>query len=157
MSNPDVSAPRLELSLQVRAQVGTPVDLGVVRGGRRRVVPILSGTFEGFGIKGRVLPGGADWQLIHEDGLTEVDARYTLEGDCQELIYVQNVGIRHAPRAVMEKLLAGEPVDPSLVYFCSRPTFETSAPDLESLTRFVFVGIGERYPTEVVMRFWKVG
>jgi len=151
MFNSSVAPPRFELSLEVRARVGAPVDVGLVRGGRRRMVPILGGTFEGLGIKGRVLP------VIQEDGLTKADARYLLEGDGHELIYVQNLGIRHAPGPVMEKLLAGEPVDPALVYFCSRPSFETSAPNLQTLTRYVFVGVGERYPTEVVLRFWKVG
>jgi hypothetical protein len=32
-----------------------------------------------------------------------------------------------------------------------------SAPDIQGLTRFVFVGVGERHPTEVVIRVWRVG
>jgi hypothetical protein len=56
----------------------------------------------------------------------------------------------------MKKLLAGETVDPSLVYFRTVPTFETSAPELQWLTRAIFVGVGERYPTEVVIRFYRV-
>jgi hypothetical protein len=70
---------------------------------------------------------------------------------------VQNRGLRHAPPEVMKKLLAGEAVDPSLVYFCSTPTFETAAPELQSLSRAIFIGAGERYPSEVVISFWKVG
>jgi len=56
----------------------------------------------------------------------------------------------------MQKLLAGEIVDPTLVHFRTVPTFETSAPELQWLTRSIFVGTGERYPTEVVIRFWKL-
>jgi hypothetical protein len=130
--------------------------------GRRRIVPILGGMCEGRErfrelLTGRVLPGGADWQLIHEDGLTEADARYTLETDRGDLVYVQNRGLRHAPPEIMKRLLEGESVDPSLVYFYSTPTFETAAPALQLLTRSIFVGAGERYPSEVVLRFWKVG
>jgi Protein of unknown function (DUF3237) len=78
--------------------------------------------------------------------------------DKGQLIYVQNRGVRHAPAEVMQKLLASEHVDPSLVYFCTTPTFEMSAPDVQGLTRFVFVGVGERerHPTEVVIRVWRV-
>ena len=47
-------------------------------------------------------------------------------------------------------------VDPSLVYFRTVPKFETSAPELQWLTRNVFIGTGERYPNEVVIRFWRV-
>jgi hypothetical protein len=157
-----VTVPPLEPVFDVRAKVGPPIEIGPVGRGRRRIVPILGGHCHGrdaFGelLTGRVLPGGADWQLIHEDGLTEADARYTLETMRGALVYVQNRGVRHAAPGVIEKLLAGEAVDPSLVYFCSAPIFETSAPELQFLVRAIFVGVGARYPAEVVIRFWKVG
>ena len=122
-------------------------------------MPIVGGTFEGHGelsIRGRILPGGADTQIIHDDGLTEADAQYVLETDRGELVSVRNRGLRHAPSDVMAKLLAGVRVDPALVYFRSVPTFETSAPELQVLTRSIFVGSGERYPSEVVLWFWRV-
>src|SRR5512142_3058244 len=122
--------PELVLALEVRVQVGPPLDVGPLPAGRRRIIPILGGTFEGSGMKGRVLAGGADWQIVRADGLAELDTRYTLETDDGKLIYVQNPGIRHAPPEVTAKLMAGQPVDPSLVYFRSAPRFETSAPEL---------------------------
>jgi hypothetical protein len=155
-----VNVPRLTLTLEVHAEVGEPTDIGDVGGARRRVVPIKGGTFDGHGelaIRGRVCPGGADWQLIHPDGLTEADARYVLETDGGQTIVVRNRGLRHAPADVMRRLLAGERVDPSLVYFKSTPVFETAAPELQLLVRSIFVGVGERYPKEVVVRFWRVG
>jgi hypothetical protein len=153
---PTPPAPRLVFAFEARVEVGPPVEIGQVPRGRRRIVPILSGTFEGPGIKGRVVPGGADWQIIRADGFSELDTRYTLETDKGQIIYVQNGGMRHAPPAIMEKLLKGEAVDPSLVYFRTVPTFETAAPELQWLTRSVFVGTGERYPTQVVIRFWRL-
>jgi hypothetical protein len=152
--------PRLQLTLEVRAQVGAPIELGTLDHRRHRIVPIVGGTFEGRGdlrTRGRILPGGADKQVIHDDGLTEADARYVLESDRGELVYVHNRGLRHAPPDVMARLLAGERVDPSLVYFYAVPTFETSSIDLQVLKRSIFIASGERYPTEVVLRFWKVG
>jgi hypothetical protein len=152
-------APRLTLALEVRAEVGAPIDAGDVAGGRRRIVPILGGRFEGRGeltIAGRVLPGGADWQMLQPDGLTHADARYVLETDRGQTIVVRNRGLRHAPADVMRRLLAGDRVDPALVYFRSTPVFETAAPELQMLTRSIFVGAGERYPNDVVLRFWKV-
>ena len=155
-----IDSPGLTLVLEVRALVAPPTELGTVEGGRRRMVPITGGTFEGRGglpIRGRVVPGGADTQLIREDGLTEADARYTLETDTGVLIHVRNRGLRHAAPEVMRKLLAGELVDPSLVYFRTTPTFETTAPDLQMLVRSIFVGTGERYPSDVLLRFFRVG
>ena len=155
MTDP-IKPPELVLAFEARVQVGPPLDVGPIPGGRRRIVQILGGTFEGSGIKGRVLPGGADWQIVRADGLGELDTRYTLETDDGKLIYVQNAGIRHASPEVTAKLMAGQPVDPALVYFRTVPKFETSAPELAWLMRSIFVGTGERYPADVLMRFWKL-
>jgi len=149
-------APGLVFAFEARVEVGPPLEVGQLPRGLRRIVPILRGTFEGPGIKGRVMPGGADWQIIGADGFSELDTRYTLETDTGRVIYVQNAGIRHAPPDVMQRLLRGETVDPALVYFRTIPKFETSAPELQWLTRSVFVGTGERYPSEVVIKFWRV-
>jgi hypothetical protein len=148
--------PGLELAFEVRAEVADPTVVGDIPGGTRRIIDILGGTFEGPNIKGTLLPGGADWQLIREDGFTDIDARYTLETDSGDLIYVSNIGIRHAPPAVMARLNAGESVDPSEVYFRAVPKFETAAPDLEWLMRSIFIATGERYPNGVLIRFWRV-
>jgi hypothetical protein len=153
---PSPPAPGLAFAFELHATVAAPLEIGQVPRGRRRIVSITGGTFEGPGIKGKVVPGGADWQIIRADGFSELDTRYTLETDRGQIIYVQNAGMRHAAPAVMEKLLKGETVDPTLVYFRTVPTFETAAPDLQWLTRAIFIGTGERYPTEVVIRFWRV-
>jgi hypothetical protein len=149
-------APGLVFAFEARVEVGAPLEVGQLPRGTRRIVPILRGTFEGPGIKGKVMPGGADWQMIGADGFSELDTRYTLETDTGRIIYVQNAGIRHASPDVMQRLLRGEAVDPKLVYFRTVPKFETSAPELQWLVRSVFIGTGERYPTEVVIRFWRV-
>ena len=150
------ASPRLTFAFEMHATVGPPQEVGQVRNGRRRIVPITGGTFEGPNVRGKVLAGGADWQTIQSDGFSELDTRYTIQTDAGQLIYVQNAGVRHAAPDVMQKLLAGEVVDPALVYFRTVPRFESAAPELQWLTRNVFVGIGERYPSEVVIRFYKL-
>lgn len=142
--------------MTLRVQVGPPMELGEVPKGRRRIIPILGGTFEGPNIRGKVLAGGADWQIVRADGLAELDTRYALQTEQGSIIYIQNAGMRHAPPDITKKLLAGEAVDPAQVYFKTVPAFETSAPELQWLTRAIFVGTGERYPAEVVIRVWKV-
>jgi Protein of unknown function (DUF3237) len=148
--------PTLTFAFELRAQVGEPMEIGEVPHGRRRIVPILGGTVRGPQLNATVLPGGADWQLIQPDGFSELDTRYTLETEQGQRVYVQNAGIRHAAPEVMQKLLAGQIVDPMLVYFRTVPKFETAAPELQWLARSVFVGIGERFPTEVVVRFYRL-
>ena len=148
--------PRLTFALELRVEVGTPVEVGNVAGGRRRIISILGGTFQGPDVRGAVLSGGADWQIVRGDGFTELDTRYTLRTDRDELIYIRNAGIRHAAPEIMQKLLAGERVDPALVYFRTVPVFETAAPRLQWLTRAIFVGDGERQPNLVIVRVWKI-
>lgn len=148
--------PRLTFAFEVRATVGPPLEVGEVAQGRRRIVPITGGTFEGPTLRGTVKAGGADWQIIRADGFTEIDTRYTLETDAGQLIYVQNPGMRHAAPEVMKRLLAGEAVDPAVVYFRTAPKFETASPELQWLTRSIFVATGERYPNDVRIRFFRV-
>ncbi len=148
--------PALEFAFEVRARVADPTVVGRLPTGTRRIIEILGGTFEGPRLKGTLLAGGADWQIVREDGFTDIDARYTLRTDEGHLIYVSNVGIRHAPPDVIRRLNAGEAVDPSQVYFRSVPRFETAEPALQWLMRSIFVATGERYPNGVVIRFWRV-
>jgi hypothetical protein len=148
--------PALTLAFEARVEVGTPMELGTVPQGRRRIIPITGGTFEGSGLKGRVLNHGADWQIVRPDGFADLDTRYALETEGGQIIYVQNKGMRHAAPEVMARINAGQPVDPAVVYFRTVPVFETSAPELQWLTRSIFVGTGERHPTHVVIRFWRV-
>ena len=152
----DPAPPRLTFAFELRARVGNPVEVGQVLHGRRRIVPIEGGTIKGPLLNGTIPPGGADWQTIQPDGFTELDTRYTIKTDKDELVYVQNGGIRTAAPDVMQKLLAGQTVDPKLVYFRTQPKFETSAPALQWLSKSLFIGTGERYPNEVVIRFFKV-
>jgi Protein of unknown function (DUF3237) len=150
------AAPGLVFAFEARVELGPVMELGQVPRGRRRIIPIVGGTFAGSGIKGRVLNNGADWQIVRADGFADLDTRYALETDAGQIVYVQNVGMRHAAPEIQQKLAAGQIVDPNLVYFRTVPTFETSAPDLQWLTRSIFVGSGERHPSHVVIRFWRV-
>jgi len=149
--------PRLEFAFEVRAQIADPLVVGEMPNGTRRIIDILGGTVEGPGIRGKILPGGADWQIIRrEDGFTDIDARYTIETESGSYIYVSNIGIRHAPPDVMRRLNAGEVVDQADIYFRAIPKFETGDPDLEWLMRSIFVSTGERYPNGVIIRFFRV-
>src|ERR1700736_3448224 len=99
-------APRLELIFAAAVSVGPPLDLGDVGKGRRRIVPITGGEFSGPDIRGQVVPGGADWQILRSDGVSELEARYTLRTDDGALIDVRNFARRHGPAEVMSALAA---------------------------------------------------
>lgn len=149
------AAPALEYAFEARVDVGPIIDVGEVTGGRRRVIPILGGTFDGPRVRGRVLPG-ADWQVVHDGTLTELVARYVLETDTGSLVAIVNRGLRHASPDVLARMASGETVDPSLVYFRTVATFESADPSLAWLTRSIVLGSGERQSSQVVIRFWTV-
>lgn len=149
-----LAAPHLAWFADVCVDVGEPLVLGDGPAGLRRVVPITGGHARGEGWTARVLPGGADFQRIASDTVSELDARYGLETEAGERIYVRNRALRTAPADVMARLLRGEPVDASQVYFRCAPSFETRSPSLRWITERLFVGVGVRHPAQVVMRFF---
>ena len=151
-----IAAPTLEFFAELSVRVGVPQEVGLTLHGQRRLIPILGGEARGDGWTARVLPGGADYQLIVSPRLAELDARYVLETDAGDLIYVQNRALRAAAPEVTARLLRGEPVDPALVYFRCSPSFETASPALGWIAERLFIGSGVRRPERVEMQFFTV-
>jgi hypothetical protein len=151
-----MTPPELRLAFETEVEVGLPLDFGQTQNGHRRVIPIKGGRVAGPRLQGRVLEGGADWQILRPDGAAELDARYTIQTDDGALLYVKNRGMRHGPPEVLQRMNRGERVEPGSYYFRSVATFETSAKECEWLTRAIILGVGERYPDKVVLRFWEV-
>lgn len=145
-----------EFAFELRATVDAVQDVGDTPAGRRRFIPITGGTFEGPKLKGVVLPGGADAQVIRPDSVTDLVARYTLQVDDGTLIYVVNHGLRHGPAEIMQRVMRGEAVDPAEYYFRTTPVFEVAAGPHDWLNRSIFVGTGARYAAEVHMRYFRV-
>lgn len=139
-----------------RIALGPAQELGEGPRGRRRIIPITGGSFEGERLSGRVLAGGADWQLIRRDGVAELEARYTLETADGALVYVQNCGYRHGPREVLERLAAGEEVAPSSYYMRTTPRFETGAIRYHWLNGTVCVARGARRAAAVELEVFEV-
>ena len=95
-----VAQTRGELVVQLRVTLGASRDVGTVwcdsartQTARRVVIPITGGTFEGPGLKGTILCGGADYQMVRADGSrTELDAIYEICTHDGTLIHVRNSG-----------------------------------------------------------------
>jgi hypothetical protein len=153
---PAASLPTLEFVFAARVAVDPPLDLGDIGKGARRIVPITGGDFSGPALSGAVLPGGADWQILRSDGVSELEARYTLRADDGALIHVRNHALRHGPPDVMAALAAGRSVPSESYYFRGATFFETSAPRYAWLTKHVVVCTGHREPARVHLNFYKV-
>lgn len=154
MESNAVATPQLHFFADLAVQVGEPQVVGTVPHGVRRVIPIVGGSVQGDGWSGRVLAGGADFQLIVHPGYAELDARYVIEVDGGELVYVCNQAVRSGPAQLMQRLARGEPVDPAQIYFRCLPRLESASKALGWINERLFVGAGVRHPDRVVMRFF---
>ena len=112
------AGPELEFALQLKVTLGQAFSIENTQHGRRTVIPITGGTFEGPGIKGTIVNGGADYQLANAQGRTELEAIYCIKTDDGIYIHVRNRGI-----IANSKDANGNPS----FYFRCAPTFEAPA------------------------------
>jgi Protein of unknown function (DUF3237) len=136
--------------------VGPIRDLGPTPHGRRRIIPILSGTVMGERLEGEVISNGADWQYVRSDGVLELEARYSIRTSDGAEIAVTNRGLRRAAPEIMDRLSRGESVDPAQVYFRTAPVFEAPVGPHEWLNRSIFVATAARFPEKVQIRVFEV-
>jgi hypothetical protein len=129
----------MRLAVDGLLSIGRPDDI------QRRIGNIPGGTFEGERLRGTVLSGGTDWQIVRGDGAVELDGRIVLQTHDSVLIAMTYVGLRHGPPEVMARL-GHEIVDPGTYYFRIVPRFTTSDPAYAWLNRIVAVGVGDRRP-----------
>ena len=82
-----------------KVTIADGIRLGKSKHGWRSIVPITGGSFEGPRLRGTVLPGGEDWQLVRPDSDQELYARYLLKTHDGYLIQVINRVLIHYPPA----------------------------------------------------------
>lgn len=141
---------------RIRADLADILSFGRTPQGERRVINILGGEVCGPKLEGRILPGGADWQIIRADGAADIQARYSIETKRGARILVTSEGLRHGPPDVMAKLARGEPIDPSLYYFRTVMRFETSDREADWLNRILALARGAREMKAVRLDVYEV-
>jgi hypothetical protein len=135
----------------ITARIGEVTSAGDLGHGVRRIIPIIGGEVKGEKVNGRILPFGADFQIIRPDELIDLEAKYAFETDDGAVVYVENRGIRFGPVDLLQKLKRGEPVDPALIYFRTVPKFETGAEDYRWLMQHIFVASAARHADRVII------
>lgn len=90
--------PTLTHVFDIRAEIGEAINGGPNPHGVRVTIPITGGTVTGK-VNGRIIPGGADYQLVNPDQRrSELQAIYTIMTNDSVAIHVCNEGInRFAP------------------------------------------------------------
>ena len=120
VSEPEIpEALPMEFALQLKVTLGEAYSCGETQHGRRTIIPITGGTFEGPNIKGTIINGGADYQIANTAiNRTELEAIYCIKTDDGVIIHVRNRGI----------ICSGTDADgkPSF-YFRAAPQFEAPA------------------------------
>lgn len=113
------NTPELEFALQLKVTLGDAFTCGETQHGRRTVIPITGGTFEGPNIKGTIVNGGADYQIANTAiNRTELEAIYCIKTDDDVYIHVRNRGIIYSGKDANG--------NPSF-YFKAAPQFEAPA------------------------------
>lgn len=86
--------PSSVLAWEAVVDVGPRQNLGMAPGGERFIIPILGGQFagqvQGHTLRGTVMPGGADRQLLRPDGIKELDALYEMQLDDGTVLTIRN-------------------------------------------------------------------
>ncbi len=148
-SYPPKETPELEFALQLKVTLGEAFSIDNTQHGRRTVIPITGGTFEGPKLKGTIINGGADYQL-NAGNRTELEAIYCIKTDDGIYIHVRNRGI-----IANGKDANGNPT----FYFKAAPQFEAPADSKYGwLNNALFVCAPEFTPEfkGIVLNVWKV-
>lgn len=141
--NPAPFAPlTTEFVYEAIVEISAPVEVGSTPKGPRRYIPITGGSFQGPALRGVVLSGGADWQTERPDGVTEVDALYSIKCDDGTVIIVHNSGV----------------IADHGKYLRTAPRFEAPEGPHAWLNRSQFVGsvAGGPRPRTVTIRVFRV-
>ena len=131
-------------------------EMGKGRAGKRRIIPIVGGRVSGPSLNGDILNIGADWQTVFDSGLAELDTRYAFRTDDGAVIEIRNFGYRHGPDDVMQRVAAGDQVDPSSYYMRTHARLETGHPDYAWVNNTLFVGVGGRKAASVQLALYAI-
>jgi hypothetical protein len=149
--------PSLEHLCDLAVTISAPVEVGQTPAGLRRMIPITGGTVTGPRVNGKVLAGGADFQLILGGGTqAHLDARYVIELDDGCRVFVHNTALRVASLENSQRIMNGQPVNPDEVYFRCQPKLEATTAQWAWLSESQFIGVGRRAPDGVFMSFYRV-
>jgi hypothetical protein len=142
--------------MKITVEVEEAITAGVTPIGEVRLIRFTSGSFEGDGLRGRLLPGGTDWQQARADGVLEIRAHYLLQTDLGETIEVISEGLRDASPEVLARMELGELVDPAEYYFRTHIRLRTASERIAHLNRLLAVSFGGRQARSVHLRVFAV-
>lgn len=127
-------------SMYARLQ-SPPETIGAVPEGIRMTFYVDGGWVAGERLQAELLPVGADWFTLRQDGVGELDVRATLRTDTGALIQLTYPGLADFGADGYERCLEG--VMPAVVGLRTSPCMRSAHTDYQWLHRLHCVGIGE--------------
>lgn len=147
--------PVLEFAFEIRVDVDPPHEIGRGADEQLSYTPITGGTVEGPLLRGRVVPGGADW-AVERSGTFQLDARYLLQTEDGAFVDIHNRGYFRASPEAAAAYERGEDPDEADVYFRTAPVFQTDAPAHRWLAEHQFIGLARDEDGQICIRFFVV-
>jgi hypothetical protein len=120
--------PRMEFVYEETVTLGASIHPGATPFGERNLVPITGGTFSGPRLRGKILPGGWDWQLATKSDCFYLHANYMIQTDDGVIINVDNRG----------RICSKDPAHPGHPF--TTPVFEAPLGRYEWLNGGAYVG-----------------
>ena len=132
-------------------------EVGETFRGKRNIVRVKGGWFEGPRLRGEILQGTGDWFIVRPGGVAEGDVRDTYRTHDGHVIYVSYRGIIDMPPEAWERLGHGEDVDPQEYYLRGQPMFETAVNTPYSwLNNILAVSVGKQEALGVTYDVYQV-
>ena len=147
---------KLQPLMEVHADLSAPVEIGTGPFGTRNIFNVTGGSFEGPRLRGKIVPGGADWLLVDAEGVGRLDVRIALETNDGARIYVQYFGVLVINEIIRKALEQGGSSEYGDTYFMTQPRCETGEARYAWLNKLMAVAEGRMRPSAVEYRVFEL-
>ncbi|KAK3064200.1 hypothetical protein LTS18_009313 [Coniosporium uncinatum] len=147
--------PSLKFLLHLECEMDVFHHIGPGPHGDRSTVIFKGGRFEGPRMRGEILPGGGDWEIVRNDEAAgtqtaHLDTRYNLRTHDGAVIYLQTTGVRTGRKEVLEKLGEDEGIGADEFRMRLHCTMETGDERYRWVNEGVFVASSGRSGSRVI-------
>lgn len=139
----NVNKAKIELQeiTTVNVKIEGPVESFDCSNGMSKAMISFTGTVEGPYLKGKILPGGVDCQTIDGDRVNRLSARYMVELDNGDRVFIENNGVSYNKD--------------DKNYFMCTPKFMTNSDEYSWLNTDIFVAYAECVPEGVKITIYR--
>lgn len=145
------------MTLHLDVDSASSLPIGMTTKGRRTIAPIKGGHFDGAKLSGKVLPGGADWVILRNDGVMKIDVRLCLKTDHGAHIYLSYEGQFVAEAEALKALASGAKLEPESYNLTVVAKLETGDESLGWLEDAIVVGAGKQSGFNPTYDFFVIG